>query len=87
GGGNTVIEAMGCATPVIALNAGPRHAQHIGASLVGDDITDIATYWQRVDALASDSLARRSAGQAQQRRALNALDYPVIAKAYEAAFT
>ena len=87
GGGNTVIEAMGCGTPVVALYAGPRHAQHIGASLAGEEITDVAAYWRRVGVLAGDAPARRALGQAQQARALEKFDYPVIARAYEASFT
>lgn len=87
GGGNTVIEAMGCGVPVVALDAGPRHAQHIGAALSGDlSLTTSKAYWERVGALGGDPGARGEVGRAQQGRAVEKLDYTAIVKAYEAVY-
>jgi glycosyltransferase involved in cell wall biosynthesis len=85
GGGNSVIEAMGCGTPVLAMNAGPAHGCHIGADLVGDDAIpafDPGAYWAKASAWLADRVARRAAGLRQQRRALDHLDHAVIAAKY-----
>ncbi|MDX2131955.1 MAG: glycosyltransferase [Planctomycetota bacterium] len=91
GGGNSVIESMGAGVPVVAVRAGPRHAECIGADLAGDDpawggVDSLDDYWRLATRLATDEAARREAGRAQQRRALERLDYPVIARAYERIF-
>lgn len=87
GGGNTIIESMGCATPVVAGDFGPRHAQHIGAALSDHaSITTREAYWGLVESLASDPAARRTLATRQQARALNTLDHSVIARAYEHAY-
>ncbi|MBI1190701.1 MAG: glycosyltransferase [Tepidisphaera sp.] len=87
GGGNTIIEAMGCATPVVAGDFGLRHAQHIGAALSDHtSITSCDAYWREVERLAANPVAREALGQRQQRRALESLDYHVIALAYEREF-
>ena len=86
GGGNSVIEAMGCGIPVVAMRAGERHAECIGAELVGQDAIqsrDIDAYWQLVREWACDKRLAKLAGQRQQQRALEKLDYAVICKEYE----
>ncbi len=100
GGGNVVIEAMGCAVPVVAMAAGSRHAECIGAHLVGPpyaiepqspdaptapSMTD--AYWALAEHWLHDAPARRLAGQAMQRRAIERLDYANIARAYEACYS
>jgi glycosyltransferase involved in cell wall biosynthesis len=85
GGGNSVIEAMGCGTPVLAMNAGPAHGCHIGADLVGTDAVPThnpEAYWAKASSWLADPAARRDAGTRQQRRALEHLDHSVIAAKY-----
>lgn len=89
GGGNSVIEAMGCGTPVVAMNAGPQHGCCIGAELVGEDAIptmDTAAYWSRVSEWAKNPAARAEAGRRQQKRALETLDFAPITAAYRRAF-
>lgn len=86
GGGNSVIEAMGCGVPVVAMRAGERHAECIGAELVGEDAIvshDANAYWALVHEWTSNLDSARQAGLRQQRRAMERLDYSVICKAYE----
>ena len=86
GGGNSVIETMGCGVPVVAMRAGPRHAESIGAELVGDDAiqtNDIDAYWALAEKWLRDPAAARAAGARQQARALAELDYGVICDKYE----
>lgn len=81
GGGNTVIEAMGCAVPVVAMDAGPRHAECIGSELVGAErITTRDAYWHRVHTLCTSPQLRADEAQRQQTRALEQLDYSVISQ-------
>lgn len=85
GGGNSVIEAMGAAVPVLAMHAGDRHAECIGALLVGDDAlptNDPAAYWQRAHDWITTPDLRHDAARRQQRRALHHLDYAPINRAY-----
>lgn len=90
GGGNSVIEAMGAGVPVLAMHAGDRHAECIGALLVGDDALptpDPAAYWQRAHDWITSRDLRQHAARRQQRRALDRLDYAPINRAYEAHFS
>ncbi|CAG0995707.1 hypothetical protein PHYC_02547 [Phycisphaerales bacterium] len=89
GGGNSVIEAMGCGVPVVAMRAGDRHAESIGATLVGLDAIpapDAARYWALVDHWLADESARGAAAARQQERALARFDYPVVCRQYELAY-
>lgn len=89
GGGNSVIEAMGCGTPVAAMNAGRSHGCNIGAALVGDDAIptfDTAAYWKLVTDWDRDPDLRRAAGARQQSRAIEKLDYTVICAEYRRIF-
>lgn len=86
GGGNSVIESMGAGIPVVALRAGDRHAECIGAHLVGPDAittNDRAAYWRLVDHWLHDAHARAQAAARQRHRALTSLDYAPICAAYE----
>lgn len=88
GGGNSIIEAMGCGVPVVAMRAGTRHAESIGAELVGDDAIqtkDIDAYWALAGRWLRDPAEARAAGARQQARALTELDYGVICEQYERA--
>lgn len=99
GGGNVVIEAMGCGVPVVAMAAGSRHAECIGAQLVGPpyaiepqsrtapgNAPTTDAYWALAENWLYDATARRSAGRAMQRRAIERLDYTAIVRAYEACY-
>jgi glycosyltransferase involved in cell wall biosynthesis len=86
GGGNTVIETMGCGIPVVAMNAGHRHAECIGAQLVGPDAirtNDIDAYWRLAEAWIRDPAAAAAAGARQRDRARANFDYGVICDRYE----
>lgn len=88
GGGNSIIETMGCGVPVVAMRAGPRHAESIGAELVGRDAIqtdDTGAYWALAERWLSDPAEARAAGARQQARALAELDYGVICEQYERA--
>lgn len=89
GGGNTVLEAMGCGTPVVAMHAGTRHAECIGAILTGnviDAITDRSTYWRIVQQWVDSVDDRRNAGRAMKKRAFENFDYAPIVRKYETIF-
>lgn len=86
GGGNSVIEAMGCGVPVVAMRAGFRHADLIGAILVGDDAiptNDVGAYWSLASRWLRDPIEAKAAGARQRARALAELDYGVICDRYE----
>lgn len=86
GGGNSVIEAMGAGIPVVAMRAGERHAECIGAHLVGPDAiptNDRAAYWQLVTHWLHNPHARQQAAARQRDRAVTSLDYAPICAAYE----
>lgn len=86
GGGNTVLEAMGCGLPVLAMHAGNGHAERIGAMLVGDDAIpgkDVEAYWARASAWANSREARAGAGERQRVRARSEFDYTAIVHGYE----
>lgn len=86
GGGNSVIEAMGAGVPVVAMRAGERHAECIGAHLVGPDAiptSDRTAYWQLVTHWLQNPHARLQAAARQRDRAVTRLDYAPICAAYE----
>lgn len=86
GGGNTVLEAMGCGLPVVAMHAGSGHAERIGAILIGEDAipsSDVRAYWERVSALAISPEARSKAGARARDRARREFDYSAIVDRYQ----
>jgi hypothetical protein len=86
GGGNAVIEAMGCGVPVVAMRAGERHAENIGAVLVGPDAVptaDTAAYWALAERWIRNPAEARAAGERQRARAESQLDYTAICPRYE----
>ncbi|MEY3141634.1 MAG: hypothetical protein RLY21_127 [Planctomycetota bacterium] len=88
GGGNSVIETMGCGVPVVAMRAGARHAESIGAELVGSDAietNDPDAYWSLAERWLRNPAEAQSAGARQRSRALAELDYSVICEQYERA--
>jgi hypothetical protein len=87
-----MIDASGAAIieepepPVVAMQAGPRHAECIGAELVGPDAiptNNIDAYWRLAETWIRDPQAAAAAGARQRARALAELDYGVICDAYE----
>lgn len=87
GGCNTVMEAMACGTPAMAMHAGAQHTHNHGAMLLGDPWAvmayDPATYWQRVGQWVEDANARKQAGQAQREKCIATYDYPILCREYE----
>ncbi len=86
GGGNTVLEAMGCGLPVLAMHAGTGHAERIGAMLVGDDAIasmNEGAYWDLLSAWTKDPGVRAAAGARQRSRAEAHFDYSAIVRGYE----
>jgi len=84
GGGNTVIEAMAAGLPVVALHAGERHAEHIGALLLGPQASRTHhDYWSAASALLTDPGLRAARAAEARDRALNELDYTAITACYQ----
>ena len=68
--------------------AGDRHAEAIGAVLVGPDAIpapDIAAYWALAERWIRNPAEARAAGERQRARAQAQLDYAVICPRYEQA--
>lgn len=88
GGCNTVLEAMACGVATAALRAGPAHAAHVGAELVGPayEAATREAYWARVAAWCADASARREAADAMRARATTLFDASKLTRAYEAIY-
>jgi glycosyltransferase involved in cell wall biosynthesis len=90
GGGNTVLESMGVGTPVLAMRAGGRHAESIGAILAGEFAAperDRAGYWRQLQRWIDDPAERARVGAAMKDRAHREFDYAGIVRAYARVFT
>jgi glycosyltransferase involved in cell wall biosynthesis len=73
GGSQSVMEAMACGVPVVALAWGDAHAESVGAELAGPGVgirsRDLQAYAKRLDEWVRDPDVRRDAGLAALRRA------------------
>jgi len=73
GGSQSVIEAMACGVPVVALRWSQAHAESAGAEAVGTpyaiETADMTAYRERLETWVVDADQRRAAGQALKRRA------------------
>lgn len=73
GGSQSVIEAMACGIPVVALRWSGAHAESAGANAVGAAFAvpgpDVEAYRRRLRSWISDTAARREAAEAMRRRA------------------
>jgi glycosyltransferase involved in cell wall biosynthesis len=73
GGSTSVMEAMACGVPVVALRWSDAHAECAGAEIVGAEMAvkgpDVAAYGARLDALIADAGLRHAAGEQCRRRA------------------
>ncbi|MFM9957573.1 MAG: glycosyltransferase [Phycisphaerales bacterium] len=89
GGSNTVLEAMACGVPVLAVKpadgAAVSHCAGIGAEIVGDDAVSLGDYWATAsnwlrDAAERRRIAARAIGKARTRFGFDALvgDYEAI---------
>jgi glycosyltransferase involved in cell wall biosynthesis len=90
GGCNTVMEAMACGKPAMAMHAGAQHTHNHGAMLLGEPWAvmeyDPQTYWQRVGEWVEDADARRQAGEAQRQKCVEQFDYPILCRGYESRY-
>lgn len=87
GGANTVLEAMACGVPAVAMRAGLRHTESIGAALVGEEwgigAADPAAYWRMAASWSADADQRCAAATVQSRRAHHELTYEAVRADYE----
>ncbi len=91
GGSNTVMEAMACRTPAIAMHASEVHTHHHGAVQLGEPWAvmrpDADEYWRRVERWTLDAAQRQRDGEAQYQRARDTFDYPILCRQYEQLYT
>ena len=86
GGSNTVLEAMACALPVAAINAGDAHTWNIGASIIGDAARprgDTEGYWHLVAQWCRNTPERQAVGKANLARAQAEFGVESLCRSYE----
>ncbi|NCD32731.1 MAG: glycosyltransferase [Spartobacteria bacterium] len=78
GGSQSVLEAMACGIPVVAMHWGDAHAECAGANMLGAPygITsrDLAAYQNRLEEWILDESLRRQAGEHLRKRAAQQFD-------------
>lgn len=85
GGGNTVLESMACAVPVAALRFGSRHAESIGAELVGPELAASTEdeYWALADVWRRDPERRSQEGARCSNRVRERFSLEATCRQYE----
>lgn len=88
GGSNSVMEAMACGVPVVAMDAGPGHCESIGAQICGEAIGrgETGVYWQRVAMLCEDRDARAAAAARAKARATEKFGFAALVRQYETCY-
>lgn len=87
GGANTVMEAMACQMPTVAMRCGEGHTWSIGNALLPPEdriaTFDTERYWAKAERWITDAAHRQTAGQRMYDYARQTHSYEAICRQYE----